>query len=289
MTDAEQTILTAGSGPARPPRRHRLRSLVCRSSGIIAVSMLLLLGVVAQTSAQEIVAFEDIQASPIVIEFDPSGRSAILEVDSSVDLACAVVYGVDGSFGQLAVDQDMDGGAHTNHHPVMGGLEPDTEYSYRVQGSDANGLFYQSQTMTFRTPAAPVATAANLALDAVVIEVSSEFSAAYSAAKAFDGDPTTEWSSQGDGDGAYVTVDLGSPQEIASAVFRTRSMGDGSAITDTFLMTIDGQEFGPFPAGDVPADIGVVGQIVRFDSVSTTGGNTGAVEIEILGPELPGS
>ncbi len=62
-------------------------------------------------------------------------------------------------------------------------------------------------------------------------------------------------------------------------------MTDGSAITDTFTMTVDGTTLGPFPTGGEPVllDPPVTGRSVRFDAESTTGGNTGAVEIEIFG------
>ncbi len=256
-----------------------------RVSGAMAVSSILLLGASAQVGAVEVVDFAEIQASPIVIDFDPSGKVAVLNVETSLDLACAVVYGTDETFGLIAVDQDMDGGAHDDHHPFMTGLEPDTDYLYRLQGSDANGLLYQSETFSFRTPPAPEAGAPNLALGATVVEVSSQFSDAYSGAKAIDGDPSTEWSSAGDGDGAFITLDLGSPQQIDTVAFRTRQMSDGSAITDTFIVTVDGTELGPFPVSDDLVTLGVEGQIIRFDVVSTTGGNTGAVEVEVFGPE----
>jgi hypothetical protein len=66
---------------------------------------------------------------------DLSGQDGTLLFVSSVPLACSVVYGETPEFGQLAVDQDMDGGAHTDHHPAIAGLKPDTLYHYRVQGT----------------------------------------------------------------------------------------------------------------------------------------------------------
>ncbi|HZD24168.1 MAG TPA: hypothetical protein VE569_12330, partial [Acidimicrobiia bacterium] len=62
----------------------------------------------------------------------------------------------------------------------------------------------------------------------------------------------------------------------------------GSAITETYSITVDGSDtFGPFPAGN-PAepgtvDVSVTGQVFTFDVEISTGGNTGAVEIRILG------
>jgi hypothetical protein len=46
-------------------------------------------------------------------------------------------------------------------------------------------------------------------------------------------------------------------------------------------VAVDGGELlGPFDAGD-EAEVAVTGQRLRIDAVTTTGGNTGAVEIEV--------
>jgi hypothetical protein len=259
----------------------------CRVSGAISIGILLVLGLVAGASAQSVKDFDEIQASPVVIRPDPGGRSAILEVETSIDVACSVVYGTDESFGLIAVDSDMDGGAHADHHPVMGGLEPDTTYVYRLQGTAPDGTIYVSEVMSFQTPPEPVGGPVNLALGATVTDVSSEWSDAFGAENAFDGDPTTEWSSRGDGNDAWVEIDLGAPQAIGDVIFRTRSMSDGSATTASFRVTADGVGYGPFPA-DEPfgglSDLGVVAQVLRFDVETSTGGNTGAVEIVVLEP-----
>ncbi|MEX1124117.1 MAG: discoidin domain-containing protein, partial [Acidimicrobiia bacterium] len=128
----------------------------------------------------------------------------------------------------------------------------------------------------------------NLALNAEVVEVSSEFSDAFGAENAVDGDLSTEWSTAGDGDDASITLDLGGPVEVSGFEFLTRSMTDGSAITDKFTVTVDGGEtLGPFPAGNPadshPSDVAVTGQVFTFDVEVSSGGNTGAVEIRILG------
>ena len=259
-----------------------MRRALCRASGALSVAVLLALGVMAQTNAQSVHDFEEIAASPVVITPDPSGRSAVLQVDTSVDVACSVVYGEDDAFGSISVDNDMDGGAHSEHQPVLGGLEPDSTYQYRLQGTAADGTIYVSEVMTFSTPLAPVGGPPDLARDAVVTGVSSEFSEAFAAANAFDGDGTTEWSTSGDGDDAWVEIDLGEVQAIASISFRTRSMSDGTAVTETFSLTADGELIGTFPA-DTTVNVAVDAQRLRFDVESSSGGNTGAVEILVLG------
>ncbi len=68
--------------------------------------------------------------------------------------------------------------------------------------------------------------------------------------------------------------------------FRTREMSDGTSITETYTVTIDdGETLGPFDAGPGLAvtDFSASGRVFRFDMETTTGGNTGAVEIEIYG------
>jgi hypothetical protein len=114
-----------------------------------------------------------------------------------------------------------------------------------------------------------------------VLEFSSEFSDAFGAGNAIDGDPATEWSSSGDGDDAFLVIDLGREVEVAGFGFHTRSMSDGSATAETFNVTVDdGNTFGPFPVGR--AEASVTGRVIRFDVDQSTGGNTGATEVEVF-------
>jgi len=234
-------------------------------------------------SDQSILSAEPIIVGDIIVTPDPSGTSAVLSADTTIPVACAVIYGTDDSFGQLAVDADMEGGAHEDHGPLLTGLSPDTEYQYVLQGSDASGQIYRSDIRTFRTPtAAETGLGPNVA-PAGTATASSEFSESFSAQRAIDGNLGTEWSSAGDGDDAWIEIDLGAPTVIGAVGFRTRQMSDGTAITDTFTVTIDSTRFGPFPTGPEPAvlDEPVTGTVVRFEAEQTTGGNTGASEIEI--------
>jgi len=233
-----------------------------------------------------VVDFAAIQAGGVAIEPDPSGTSATITVSTTIDAACAVLFGEDETFGRLATDKDMGGGAHRDHHVVLGGLRPATAYVFRLQGSGIDGRLYRSRPYSFTTPAPSASAPSNLAIGADVVEVSSEYSAAFGAASAVDGDPNTEWSSKGDGDGAFITLDLGRPVDVSAVAFRTREMSDGSAITGTFTVTVDGTSFGPFPASEV-VPLAVTAQALRFDVATSTGGNTGATEIEVFGAERP--
>ena len=225
-----------------------------------------------------------ILASDIELTFDPSGTFANLDVDTTIDVACSVIYGTDDTYGSIAVDSDMQGGAHDVHGPLLTNLQPDTEYQYILQGSDTAGTIYRSEQLTFRTPAAiDNGLGDNVAPTGTISAVSSEFSDSFGASNAIDGDVGTEWSSAGDGDDAWIEIDLGALREITAVAFRTRQMTDGTAITDSFTITLDRQTFGPFDNGPeaVMLDQPVTASVVRIDAVQTTGGNTGATEIEI--------
>lgn len=120
-----------------------------------------------------------------------------------------------------------------------------------------------------------------MALESEVVEVSSEFSDTFAAANVIDGNPATEWSSAGDGDDAYLVLDLGGEVNVEAVAYHTRSMTDGTAVTETFTVTVDETDtYGPFPAGRV--DVPFTGRVLRFDVDTSTGGNTGATEIEVF-------
>ncbi len=257
-----------------------------RSFATLVIGLSLLIAACADTESEtEIAPFEEIVVSGPNVDADPSGTAAVLTVETSIDAICAVSYGEGDPVGAIATDREMDPEGHSEHRVVLSGLDPDTEYEYRLQGVGSDGRLYRSDVFTFRTPAAAESGfGSNLALEATVAEVSSEFSDTFSAANAIDGDLGTEWSSRGDGDNAYITIDLGSETEVGAVVFRTREMSDGSAITRLFAVTVDdGETFGPFPVGIEPIPVDFTGTVLRFDVAESTGGNTGAVEIEVYG------
>lgn len=261
--------------------------MVRRLAVLVSALALVLVACAGESDEADVRPAEDVIDGDIIVTPDPSGMSAIVSVTTSLDMACAVVYGTTAELGDgIATDSDMGGGAHTDHEAVLTGLEPDTEYYFRVQGSGSDGQLYRSELATFRTPAAnPVdRPGENVAVGANIAAASSEFSDAFAAAHAVDGDPATEWSTAGDGDDAWITIDLGEPVDVAGLGFHSREMGDGTSIITSFTVTVDdGETFGPFEAGPglSVVDVEFTGQLLRLDAVDTTGGNTGAVEIEV--------
>ena len=234
----------------------------------------------------------------MTFEGDPSDpRRGIFRVTTMEPMICAIVWGEDETLGRFNNSLSMNGTGIEQHDVVLPDVEPGVTYSFVVQGTTADGTLYRSDVDTFAIEpgdsAAPTEpdfeVGAELADGATVLDASSTFSASFAPENAFDGDDTTEWSSSGDGDGGFVTVDLGATEGIGAVEFVTRSMADGSAVTETFTVSVDGgAPQGPFPAG-TPARRRVValatsGRELRFDVETSTGGNVGAIEIRVYAP-----
>lgn len=250
------------------------------------------------TASGDVRPFSEVQETEFVFEADETNPSrGIFRVTTTEPMICAIIWGETEEFGNMNNTLGMDGTGVIEHNVFLPGAEPGVEYSYVVQGSTADGTLYRSEIGTFTIQAAggdggagdAAQSGSNLALGATVVDVSSEFSDSFAARNAIDGDESTEWATSGSGDDAYITIDLGAETEIAGVEFPTRSMADGTAITNEYTVTIDeGEALGPFEAGNLAnprfAEIDTAGQIVRFDVVATTGGNTGAVEVRVFGP-----
>ncbi len=249
----------------------------------------------------EVRPFSEVQATEFVFETDPSDPNrGIFRVETTEPMICAIVWGETEALGNFNNSLAMNGTGIINHDVFLPGAQAGTTYFFRVQGSTADGTLYQSPLETFELEGEPAVAApgtelpsglgANLALAGEVTEVSSEFSAAWAGANAIDDDLTTEWSSRGSGDDAFITIDLGESQPIAGVEYLTRSMVDGSAITTTFSVVLDGGErLGPFDASSpaVPTvhAINAEARQLRFEVENSTGGNTGAIEVRVFAPE----
>ncbi len=274
-------------------RRARRRTTV--TTAVLVVTLAACGASTSSKSSTTVKPFSEVQASRLGFERDPSDPSrGIFRVTTTEPMICAIVWGTTESFGRFNNSLSMNGTGIEQHDVRLPNVKPGVAYRYVVEGTTADGTLYRSKTGTFSIPAAPTTQPAvdhgpNLARDATVVDVSSEFSNAFAATKALDGDPSTEWATRGDGDQGFITIDLGSSRPIGGVEFLTRSMADGSAITDTFTVTVDGgSPAGPFPAGTVArprfAALDATGQRLRFDVATSTGGNVGAVEIRVFGP-----
>ena len=104
---------------------------------------------------------------------------------------------------------------------------------------------------------------------------------------AFDDQMGTEWATDGDGDAAALTIDFGRERQLIRFEFRSRAMGDGSAIITSIRLVIDAGRLilGPFETPDPDVEYSfdfeapVTARTVRVEAVTSTGGNTGAREI----------
>ncbi len=218
---------------------------------------------------------------------------------STVPLACYLIYGTDETFGAVTNDPNMSQAAIIDHNPILFDLEPDTEYTFRMQGVGEDGVMYVSELYTLRTLPASDAVNANLLAPengATLVEVSSNFGGQpndgrWGILNAFDGNSATEWSSAGDGDDAYFVVELGGRYQVDSVDYWTRAMNDGTAITESFTLTIDsGEVLGPFEVEaytdltTFPVDFETTS--LRFDVERSTGGNTGIIDIAVYGTRI---
>jgi F5/8 type C domain len=234
--------------------------------------------------------FRAIEVGKTRLQVAADGRSAVVRVQTNPPTVCAIAYGRTAALGSIADDPGMGGTAISRHTVLLSGLTPNTTYRFRLTATDAQGRVFQSRELTTfatTTPRKAARAGRDLAVGAKIIAASSQWSSAYRAANAVDGNLSSEWASAGDGDRAFITIDLGRRRQIGGVSFRTREMSDGSAITQTFAVVVDGgKRYGPFPAGNrrnpKTEAVSFTGRRLRFEVVTSTGGNTGAAEIQVF-------
>jgi hypothetical protein len=229
---------------------------------------------------------------------DITDTTATIEFTTGVPTICAVAYGTDETYGTLDQMLMMEG-AVRDHVITLDGLTPNTTYHYRLNIVDEQARIYQSEDHTFTTASAGGAatpTDGNIALldaGARVIGVSSNYGngdndSSFGANKALDGNPNTAWSSNGDGDDAWIEIELSGTYRVDKIAFWTRTMANNTAQIFQFTVTTDaGETFGPFELPDADQahrfDVEFTARTLRFEAAETNSGNTGAVEIEVYG------
>jgi hypothetical protein len=229
-----------------------------------------------------------------------SATRAVVRFTTDIETSCEVRFGfAEDALAQSATDPNMDpeNPYAIEHQVPLEDLPPDTVVYFRAAVTTKGERTFLSPVDTFTTLAAddaPVRT--NVALIAAGSEVTDRSSnyggaaddATWGANNAIDGSMSTEWSSNGDGDDAFVTLDLGTERELTGFGFRSRKMSDGSAIITSVTLLLDDATFlGPFDTPDPDTlyvfdfDPPQLTTTVRLDAETTTGGNTGAKEIEL--------
>ena len=169
-----------------------------------------------------------------------------------------------------------------------------------MQGVGPDGTLYVSDNYTFHTAPAttgvmpptkpPGQNVALISAGAHVTAVSSNYGGGaldspFGANNAIDGDLVTEWSSDGDGDKAWIEIDLGKAYEIGAVGFRTRTMGTSAQIERFQVSPIGARRSGrsicrtrdPSTISGVSAKA----RRLRFEVLKSSGGNTGASAIEV--------
>jgi hypothetical protein len=234
--------------------------------------------------------FAAIEVGKTMLQIAANGTSAVVQLQTNPPTVCAIAYGTTRALGSIANDPSMGGTAISHHVVLLNDLRPNTTYDYRLTATDAEGRVFQTRELsTFTTtPRKSATTGRDIAQRAKVVAFSSQFNSDdYRATNAVDGNLGTEWSSAGDGNRAFITIDLGKPSVVTGVAFLSREMSNGSAITRTFAVIVDGKKrYGPFPAGNRfnphIATVSFTGRLLRFNVVESTGGNTGAAEIEVF-------
>ena len=226
--------------------------------------------------------------------------SVVINFSGYIPIACVVVYGESENFGFIAVDDSMGRSAVKEHRLELVDLKADTLYYYRLQGTAKDGMIYVGEVRTFRTTLnkdlSTINARQNLASisnGAKIISVSSNIgfqdnTGRWGANSAIDSDEKTAWSSNGDGNNAFVEIELSNMAQIDTIEFWTRSMSNNTAQIFSFTVTNEiGDTVGPFslPDADKPFQFSVeiIARRLRFDVETSNGGNTGAIEIGAYG------
>ncbi len=223
-----------------------------------------------------------------------TGTSAVIALKTGAPAFCQVNYGTSLQYGQM-LRMSMSG-PMTDHRILLPGLQPETVYHFRLTAVDAAARIFQSADVTFKTLQAASGkpagkNVASLSAGAKVVGVSSNYGGegnggTYGANHVIDEEPSTEWSSNGDGDKAWIEIELAREYQLTAIGFWTRTMGSSAQIQQ-FEVVADGKtQLGPFTLPDASGihyfPVDVTAKRLRFNVLKSSGGNTGAVKIEAI-------
>ena len=121
----------------------------------------------------------------------------------------------------------------------------------------------------------------NLALisnGARVVAASSVFGGdedAWGPDQAIDGNPSTHWATQGDGDSAWIEIELADETSISEIGFWSRTMGTTAQIFTFRVVTDRGETYGPFDLTDASTTnhfpVEFTAKRLKFEAVKTSG------------------
>lgn len=178
------------------------------------------------------------------------------------------------------------------------GLKTGAKYFTETILINSKGKLFRSKKRTFETLKEPDDEVnygknwASLTQGASISSVSSNWgsdpSGPFGASNAIDGDPGSEWSSQGEGNDAWIEVKLPDRIKITAIGFWTRTMGNTGQVSKIRVLTGKGKLLGEF---SIPSANEVyrfqtethTTDLVRFEVLKSSGGNTGAREIKVYG------
>ncbi|TDO73391.1 F5/8 type C domain-containing protein [Halanaerobium saccharolyticum] len=223
-----------------------------------------------------------------------TGSGVKIKFSSNEPTLSSTAIGSTNNFGRIA--RAPGSNPSENHQVTILGLQSESKYFTETITIDKAGKLIRSKIMTFRTPQIEAENVrenqALLEKGAEITAVSSNFgndiSGSFGALNTIDGDPGTEWSSQGEGDEAWIEIKLKEKMKINGFGFWSRTMGDTGEIRVLKVLTGDGENLGTFTIPDAEklynfSFPSTTAEKLRFEVVESTGGNTGARTIRIYG------
>ena len=229
---------------------------------------------------------------------ETSVGSASLKLSDSLPLPAvySLAYGLESAASFTDISRESSTTAINSLSLSLEGLEAETRYS-------VEGCFLDTVREICCTPPVSLTTQAsveeynsclglNIALiakGATIFEVSSNWSnqnndGSFGANNAIDGNPSSEWSSNADGDGAFITIKLPSLQRIGGVGVWSRTMGTSSEIKTFQLTLINFDDYGSLNAGGTgapyyrePLELKDTTQLYTFDITDTYGREEGDI------------
>jgi hypothetical protein len=273
--------------------------VAARLSIVVAVTACLAACGEARVDDTAVEASEALEFLDLRVE-DVSATRAVVRFRTSRPTSCEALFGTDpDNLDRRATDPDMaEGELSLDHEVPLEDLLGETTYSWRAVAVDAAGRTDISATQSFTTPpsldTSGWVNVAPTTQGTTLMGKSSNWAGAaddgaFGAMNAIDAQMATEWSSDGDGDDAWLELDLGQARPLLGFGYRSRMMTDGSSIVTSAELLLDGEtRLGPFATPEhtrayrFEFSAPITAQRVRFEARSSTGGNTGARDIQLF-------